>query len=45
MVVRLVARISRQMFRLVLLAGRTSRSKDITLLVLRQEVGILRRQV
>jgi putative transposase len=45
MVVRLVALLSRQLFRLVLLACRSSRSKDIELLVLRQEVGVLRRQV
>ena len=45
MLVRLVALLSRQMFRLVLLTCRSSRSKDIELLVLRQEVGVLRRQV
>jgi putative transposase len=45
MVIRLVALLSRQLFRLVLLSCRTSRSKDIELLVLRQEVAILRRQV
>jgi putative transposase len=37
--------LSRQLFRLLLLCCRTSRSKDIELLVLRQEVAILRRQV
>jgi hypothetical protein len=45
MLVRLLALLSRQMFRLVLLACRSSRSKDIELLVLRQEVSVLRRQV
>ena len=45
MLVRLVALIGRQLFRLVLLCCRTSRSKDIELLVLRQEVSVLRRQV
>jgi hypothetical protein len=37
--------LSRQVFRLLLLCCRTSRSKDIELLVLCQEVAILRRQV
>ena len=45
MAVRLVALFSRQLFRLLLLACRSSKSKDIELLVLRQEVGVLRRQV
>jgi hypothetical protein len=45
MVVRVIALLSRQLFRLLLLCCRTSRSKDIELLVLRQEVVILRRQV
>src|SRR5580658_6244002 len=45
MLVRLVALIGRQLFRLVLLCCRSSRSKDIELLVLRQEVSVLRRQV
>ena len=45
MLVRLVALISRQLFRLVLLSCRSSRSKDIELLVLRHEVNVLRRQV
>ena len=45
MLVRLVALIGRQLFRLVLLSCRSSRSKDIELLVLRQEVIVLRRQV
>ncbi|MGB7053576.1 MAG: hypothetical protein WBG41_18580, partial [Acidimicrobiales bacterium] len=45
MLVRLVALIGRQLFRLVLLSCRSSRSKDIQLLVLRQEVSVLRRQV
>jgi len=45
MLVRLVALIGRQLFRLVLLSCRSSRSKDIELLVLRQEVSVLRRQV
>jgi IstB-like ATP binding protein len=41
----LVSLLSRQLFRLLLLCSWTSRSKDIELLVLRQEVAILRRQV
>lgn len=45
MLVRLVALIGRQLFRLVLLSCRSSRSKDIELLVLRQELSVLRRQV
>ena len=45
MLVRLVAVIGRQLFQLVLLSCRSSRSKDIEVLVLRQEVSILRRQV
>jgi len=45
MVIRVIALFSRQLFRLLLLCCRTSRSKDIELLVLRQEVAILRRQV
>src|ERR1700722_18419939 len=45
MIVRFIALLSRQLFRLLLLCCRTSRSKDIELLVLRQEVAILRRQV
>jgi hypothetical protein len=45
MVIRLIALLSRQLFRLLLLCCRTSRSKNIELLVLRQEVAILRRQV
>jgi putative transposase len=45
MLVRLVALIGRQLFRLVLFSCRSSRSKDIELLVLRQEVSVLRRQV
>jgi putative transposase len=45
MLVRLVALIGRQLFRLVLLSCQSSRSKDIELLVLRQEVSVLRRQV
>jgi len=45
MLVRLVTLLSRQMFRLVLLVCRSSRSKDIELLVVRQEVAVLRRQV
>jgi putative transposase len=45
MVIRVIALLSRQIFRLLLLCCRTSRSKDIELLVLRQEVAILRRQV
>jgi len=45
MVIRVIDLLSRQLFRLLLLCCRTSRSKDIELLVLRQEVVILRRQV
>jgi len=45
MVIRVTALLSRQVFRLPLLCCRTTRSKDIELLVLRQEVAILRRQV
>jgi putative transposase len=45
MLVRLVALIGRQLFQMVLLSCRSSRSKDVELLVLRQEVGVLRRQV
>ena len=45
MVIRVIALLSRQLFSLLLLCCRTSRSKDIELLVLRQEVAILRRQV
>jgi putative transposase len=45
MLVRLIAVIGRQLLRLVLLSSRSSRSKDIELLVLRQEVTVLRRQV
>jgi putative transposase len=37
--------LGRQLFRLLLLCCRTSRSKNIELLVLRQEVVILPRQV
>jgi hypothetical protein len=39
MLVSLVALIGRQLFRLVLLCCRSSRSKDIELLVLRQEIS------
>lgn len=45
MLVRLVALIGRQLFRLVLLSSRSSRAKDIELLVLRQQVSVLRRHV
>jgi putative transposase len=45
MVIRFIVLLSRQLFDLLLLCCRTSRSKDIELLVLRQEVAILRRQV
>jgi hypothetical protein len=45
MVIRVIALLSRQLFRLLLLCCRNNRSKDIELLVLRQEVSILRRQV
>jgi hypothetical protein len=40
-----LALISRQLFRLIPLTCRSSRSQDIELLVLLQEVSILRRQV
>jgi hypothetical protein len=45
MVIRVIVLLRRQLFRLLLLCCRTSRSKDIELLVLRQEVAILRRQM
>ena len=45
MIIRFIVLLSRQGFRLLLLCCRTSRSKDIELLVLRQELAILRRQV
>jgi putative transposase len=45
MVIRVIVLLSRQVFRLLLLCCRTSRSKDIEVLVLLQEVAILRRQV
>jgi putative transposase len=45
MIIRFVVLLSRQLFRFLLLCCRTSRSKDSELLVLRQEVAILRRQV
>ena len=45
MVIRFIVLLSRQLFRLVLLCCRTSRSKDVELLVHRQEVAVLRRQV
>ena len=45
MVIRVIVLFSRQLFYLLLLCCRTTRSKDIELLVLRQEVAILRRQV
>src|ERR1700733_12156349 len=45
MLIRLVALIGRDLFRLLLLPCRSSRSKDIELLVLYQEVSVLRRQV
>lgn len=45
MILRLIAVIFRQVVRLVLLSCRSSRSKDLELLVLRQEVDVLRRQV
>ena len=45
MVVRLIALLGRQLFWLVPLSCRSSKSKNIELLVLRQEVGVLRRQV
>jgi putative transposase len=45
MVLRLIVLVSRQLFWAVLLACRSSRSRDIELLVLRQQVAVLRRQV
>jgi transposase InsO family protein len=45
MVLRLFAISLRQVLRLVLLRFRSSRSKDLELLVLRQELDVLRRQV
>jgi transposase InsO family protein len=45
MVIRIIVLLSRQLFCLLLLCCRTTRSKDIELLVLRQELAILRRQV
>lgn len=45
MTFRLIAISLRQVLRLVLLVCRSSRSKDLELLVLRQEVDVLRRQV
>jgi putative transposase len=45
MVVRLIALLGRQLLWLVLLACRSSKSKNLELLVLRQEVSVLRRQV
>src|SRR3954453_2146424 len=41
--VRLLYLIFQQVLRLVLLMGRTSSTKDVELLVLRHEVGVLRR--
>jgi hypothetical protein len=43
--VRLITLSLRQMLRLLLLARRSSRSKDLELLVLRQELVVSRRQV
>ena len=43
--VRLITLSLRQVLRLLLLACRSSRSKDLELLVLRQELVVLRRQV
>jgi transposase InsO family protein len=43
--VRLIALSLRQVLRLLLLTCRSSRSKDLELLVLRQEIAVLRRQV
>src|ERR1700733_7881354 len=45
MLIRLVALIGRDLFRLLLLPCRSSRSKDIELLVLYQEVSVLRRKL
>ena len=45
MTVRLITLSLRQVLRLLLLACRSSRSKDLELLVLRQELVVLRRQV
>jgi putative transposase len=44
MALRLIAIALRHVLRIALLACRSSRSKDIELLVLRQEVDVLRRQ-
>jgi putative transposase len=43
--IRLITLSLRQVLRLLLLACRPSRSKDLDLLVLRQELVVLRRQV
>ena len=45
MTVRLITLSLRQVLRLLLLSCRSSRSKDLELLVLRQELAVLRRQV
>ena len=45
MVFRLVAITLRQVLRLLLFGCRSSRSKDLELLVLRQEIDVMRRQV
>ena len=45
MTVRLITLSLRQVLRLLLLTCRSSRSKDLELLVLRQELAVLRRQV
>lgn len=45
MTARLITLALRQVLRLLLLACRSSRSKDLELLVLRQELAVLRRQV
>jgi len=45
LVFRLVAISLRQLLRLLLLRCRSSRSKDLELLVLRQEIDVMRRQV
>lgn len=45
MTVRLITLSLRQVLRLVLLTCRSSRSKDLELLVLRQELAVLRRRV